>query len=135
MIAAAHCHKCCPPDCLGGAFHLFTVFLLFTMLWGTLQSANSVKVREAHKRIMLLNHPDRDENLLYLRYPFSDLHVCPFLQASGALRERPILGRYGIIKSLAVALPLIYIGAMISMNGAAYLEEHDIFVPEDDEEV
>ncbi|KAL7057140.1 hypothetical protein AAHC03_019281 [Spirometra sp. Aus1] len=54
-------------------------------------------------------------------------------KASGALHERPILEKFGVLKSLAVALPFIYIGAMISMNGAAFLEEHDIFVPEDDD--
>ncbi|VDL95465.1 unnamed protein product [Schistocephalus solidus] len=53
--------------------------------------------------------------------------------ASGALHARPIFEKYGVLKSLTVALPFICIGAMISMNGAAFLEEHDIFVPEDDD--
>lgn len=40
--------------------------------------------------------------------------------------------RFGALRSLAVSLPFIYLGAMISKHGAMFLEEHDIFVPEDD---
>lgn len=52
---------------------------------------------------------------------------------SGSLRERPRVDRYGTWKSLGIAVPFIILGGYISMKGAAYLEEHDIFVPEDDD--
>ncbi|KAM3185243.1 hypothetical protein ACTXT7_006783 [Hymenolepis weldensis] len=52
---------------------------------------------------------------------------------SGSLRDRPKIDRYGTWKSLSIAVPFIILGGYISMKGAAYLEEHDIFVPEDDD--
>lgn len=60
------------------------------------------------------------------------VHVLYF-QSSGSLRDRPKIDRYGTWKSLSIAVPFIILGGYISMKGAAYLEEHDIFVPEDDD--
>lgn len=34
----------------------------------------------------------------------------------------------------AVVVPFLYVGTLISKNFAALLEEHDIFVPEDDDD-
>ncbi|KAL5963502.1 Essential MCU regulator mitochondrial [Taenia solium] len=50
---------------------------------------------------------------------------------SGSLRGRPKVDRYGVWKSLGIAVPFIGLGGYISMKGAALLEEHDIFVIED----
>lgn len=33
-----------------------------------------------------------------------------------------------------VVVPFLYVGTLISKNFAALLEEHDIFVPEDDDD-
>uniref|UniRef100_A0A5K3G513 Essential MCU regulator, mitochondrial n=1 Tax=Mesocestoides corti TaxID=53468 RepID=A0A5K3G513_MESCO len=52
---------------------------------------------------------------------------------SGSLRERPIADSFGTRKSLGIAIPFICLGGYVSMKGAAFLEEHDIFVPEDDD--
>lgn len=52
---------------------------------------------------------------------------------SGSLRGRPKVDRYGVWKSLGIAVPFIGLGGYISMKGAALLEEHDIFVIEDDD--
>lgn len=40
----------------------------------------------------------------------------------------------GVTKFSLVCAPFIYIGGMISMYGAAFLEDYDIFVPEDDDD-
>ncbi|GAA42065.2 UPF0466 protein C22orf32 mitochondrial [Clonorchis sinensis] len=53
---------------------------------------------------------------------------------SGALRQRPEIMRFGILRSLSMGLPFICLGAYISREGAALLEEMDIFVPSDDDD-
>jgi len=53
---------------------------------------------------------------------------------SGALLERPDQVRFGLIKVLVIVIPLIYLGGTISKSGAAFLEENEIFVPEDDDD-
>uniref|UniRef100_A0A0R3WJJ8 Essential MCU regulator, mitochondrial n=1 Tax=Hydatigena taeniaeformis TaxID=6205 RepID=A0A0R3WJJ8_HYDTA len=49
------------------------------------------------------------------------------------LRARPKTDRYGVWKALGIALPFIGLGGYISMKGAALLEEHDIFVIEEED--
>nr|AAX31063.1 SJCHGC09773 protein [Schistosoma japonicum] len=51
---------------------------------------------------------------------------------SGAFCDRPQIMRFGILRSLAVGIPFIFIGSMISRTGAELLEEYDIFTPQDD---
>jgi hypothetical protein len=55
------------------------------LVLGISPSANKVKVKEAHKRIMLLNHPDRGINTsidcLIMRLMFNSMSVCVCLQA------------------------------------------------------
>lgn len=41
---------------------------------------------------------------------------------------------FGLIRMTAVVVPFLYVGTLISKNFAALLEEHDIFVPEDDDD-
>uniref|UniRef100_A0A8C5QUK8 Essential MCU regulator, mitochondrial n=1 Tax=Leptobrachium leishanense TaxID=445787 RepID=A0A8C5QUK8_9ANUR len=41
---------------------------------------------------------------------------------------------FGLIRVFAVVIPFLYVGTLISKNFAALLEEHDIFVPEDDDD-
>ena len=52
--------------------------------------------------------------------------------SSGGVNEKPVQTRFGVPKALIVVLPFIYFGATISKNGAAFLEENEIFVPEDE---
>jgi hypothetical protein len=40
----------------------------------------------------------------------------------------------GILKVLTVSAPFIYVGAFIAKSFAAYLEDFDLFVPDDDDE-
>ena len=41
---------------------------------------------------------------------------------------------FGLVRLALVVLPFLYVGTRISKNFAAMLEEHDIFVPEDDDD-
>lgn len=41
---------------------------------------------------------------------------------------------FGLVRIALVVVPFLYVGTLISKNFAALLEEHDIFVPEDDDD-
>ncbi len=41
---------------------------------------------------------------------------------------------FGLVRIMMVVAPFLYVGTLISKNFAALLEEHDIFVPEDDDD-
>ncbi|XP_042341314.1 single-pass membrane protein with aspartate-rich tail 1b [Plectropomus leopardus] len=53
---------------------------------------------------------------------------------SGAILPKPSKTPFGLIRMTAVVVPFLYVGTLISKNFAALLEEHDIFVPEDDDD-
>ena len=53
---------------------------------------------------------------------------------SGGVHSRPSAVRFGLVKVSVVTVPFLYLGATISKNGAAWLEENEIFVPEDDDD-
>ncbi|XP_028261878.1 single-pass membrane protein with aspartate-rich tail 1b [Parambassis ranga] len=54
--------------------------------------------------------------------------------ASGAILPKPEKTPFGLIRMTIVVVPFLYVGTLISKNFAALLEEHDIFVPEDDDD-
>ncbi|TNN83585.1 Essential MCU regulator, mitochondrial [Liparis tanakae] len=54
--------------------------------------------------------------------------------SSGAVLPKPDKTPFGLIRMTAVVVPFLYVGTLISKNFAALLEEHDIFVPEDDDD-
>merc|ERR1712098_923014 len=54
--------------------------------------------------------------------------------SSGAILPKPDKTPFGLIRMTAVVIPFLYVGTLISKNFAALLEEHDIFVPEDDDD-
>ncbi|XP_066866420.1 essential MCU regulator, mitochondrial isoform X1 [Kogia breviceps] len=41
---------------------------------------------------------------------------------------------FGLLRVFSIVVPFLYVGTLISKNFAALLEEHDIFVPEDDDD-
>ncbi|KAA3677659.1 uncharacterized protein DEA37_0002237 [Paragonimus westermani] len=41
---------------------------------------------------------------------------------------------FGVLRSLAMSIPFICLGAFVSREGAALLEELDIFVPDDEDD-
>ncbi|KAM6145528.1 LOW QUALITY PROTEIN: essential MCU regulator, mitochondrial [Phoenicopterus ruber ruber] len=52
---------------------------------------------------------------------------------SGAILPKPVKTPFGLLRVSAFD-PFLYVGTQISKNFAALLEEHDIFVPEDDDD-
>ncbi|XP_008275396.1 single-pass membrane protein with aspartate-rich tail 1b [Stegastes partitus] len=53
---------------------------------------------------------------------------------SGAILPKPDKTPFGLFRMTVVVVPFLYVGTLISKNFAALLEEHDIFVPEDDDD-
>ncbi|XP_034984388.1 essential MCU regulator, mitochondrial [Zootoca vivipara] len=53
---------------------------------------------------------------------------------TGAILPKPVKMPFGLLRVFAVVIPFLYVGTQISKNFAALLEEHDIFVPEDDDD-
>ncbi|KAJ8263962.1 hypothetical protein GJAV_G00143560 [Gymnothorax javanicus] len=54
--------------------------------------------------------------------------------SSGAILPKPVKTSFGLMRMTIVVIPFLYVGTLISKNFAALLEEHDIFVPEDDDD-
>ncbi|XP_055051137.1 essential MCU regulator, mitochondrial [Misgurnus anguillicaudatus] len=54
--------------------------------------------------------------------------------SSGAILPKPKKTSFGLMRIMMVVAPFLYVGTQISKNFAALLEEHDIFVPEDDDD-
>lgn len=52
----------------------------------------------------------------------------------GEILASPAKLRFGISKVVAVSVPSILIGATLAKNGAAWLEENEIFIPDDDDD-
>ncbi|XP_066531818.1 essential MCU regulator, mitochondrial-like [Hoplias malabaricus] len=53
---------------------------------------------------------------------------------TGAILAKPKKTPLGLVRIAMVVAPFLYVGTLISKNFAALLEEHDIFVPEDDDD-
>ncbi|XP_069764339.1 essential MCU regulator, mitochondrial [Narcine bancroftii] len=53
---------------------------------------------------------------------------------SGTILPRPIKTSFGLVKVFIVVIPFLYMGTLISKSFASLLEEHDIFVPADDDD-
>uniref|UniRef100_A0A8C8RBF5 Essential MCU regulator, mitochondrial n=1 Tax=Pelusios castaneus TaxID=367368 RepID=A0A8C8RBF5_9SAUR len=53
---------------------------------------------------------------------------------SGAILPKPAKMPFGLLRVFTIVIPFLYLGTQISKNFAALLEEHDIFVPEDDDD-
>lgn len=52
---------------------------------------------------------------------------------SGGILSKPEKTSFGLLKVTCMVVPFLYLGGMISREGAAWLEENDIFSPEDDD--
>jgi len=63
--------------------------------------------------------------------PYKNVFVClSIISLTADVFQTP----FGLIRMTAVVVPFLYVGTLISKNFAALLEEHDIFVPEDDDD-
>ncbi|CAL1601562.1 unnamed protein product [Knipowitschia caucasica] len=54
--------------------------------------------------------------------------------SSGGILPKPDKTPFGLIRMTVVVVPFLYVGTLISKSFAALLEEHEIFVPEDDDD-
>ncbi|XP_036416441.1 essential MCU regulator, mitochondrial-like [Colossoma macropomum] len=54
--------------------------------------------------------------------------------SSGAVLPNPAKTSFGLTRVTVVVVPFLYLGTCISKNFAALLEEHEIFVPDDDDD-
>lgn len=52
----------------------------------------------------------------------------------GEILPTPEKTRFGLVKVFAVSIPGILVGATLAKNGAAWLEENEIFIPDDDDD-
>ncbi len=53
---------------------------------------------------------------------------------TGGVVEKPDQVKFPMTKIMLVLGPFTYCGIALAKNGAAFLEENDIFVPEDDDD-
>ena len=53
---------------------------------------------------------------------------------SGAILQKPVQTRLGLVKAMCVVVPFLMLGAHFSKMGAAFLEDTDIFVVDEDED-
>ncbi|RUS88952.1 hypothetical protein EGW08_003288 [Elysia chlorotica] len=53
---------------------------------------------------------------------------------TGAVLKKPEQVRFGLIKVTLTVTPFLLGGATISREFAAWLEEHELFVPDDDDD-
>lgn len=53
---------------------------------------------------------------------------------SGAVMEKPQRVPLGLLKVLVVVGLSVFVGGSISKRGAEFLEEHDLFVPDEDDD-
>ncbi|KAM4650785.1 essential MCU regulator, mitochondrial [Discoglossus pictus] len=71
-----------------------------------------------------------------LRVPTARNNPCRTVISTshGVILPKPEKVNFGLLRVFSVVIPFLYVGTLISKNFAALLEEHDIFVPEDDDD-
>ncbi|XP_055950380.1 essential MCU regulator, mitochondrial-like [Argiope bruennichi] len=77
-------------------------------------------------------------NIYMMNYPLKKMTTVPIRHAvtseTGAVLPKPEKMPFGPVRVLLTVLPGLYLGATISKEGAAFLEENDIFVPDEDDD-
>eukprot|EP00745_Piridium_sociabile_P015130 TRINITY_DN22291_c0_g1_i1.p1 TRINITY_DN22291_c0_g1~~TRINITY_DN22291_c0_g1_i1.p1 ORF type:complete len:109 (-),score=17.17 TRINITY_DN22291_c0_g1_i1:191-472(-) len=53
---------------------------------------------------------------------------------TGALLEKPVRVKFGLLKVTCTVTPFLLTGGYLSREFAALLEEHELFVPDDDDD-
>jgi hypothetical protein len=72
-----------------------------------------------------------NKRIYYLREP----HILNSVyEESGAIKEMPKWYPLGLIKVILNIIIFIFIGSLISKSAVTFLEENDIFKPEDDDD-
>ncbi|KAL4647872.1 essential MCU regulator, mitochondrial-like [Arapaima gigas] len=54
--------------------------------------------------------------------------------STGAILPKPNKVPFGLMRITIIVVPFLYVGTVISKNFAELLEEHDIFVPDNDDD-
>lgn len=54
--------------------------------------------------------------------------------SAGAYLEPPHFTNWAPLKFIACTIPFVAIGSLISKHGAKFLEEYELFVPDDDDD-
>lgn len=75
----------------------------------------------------------RSARILHHYHVTSLMRSTSTCSTSGAVLSKPESKRFGLVKVTCVVIPFLYVGGIISREGAAWLEENDIFSPEDDD--
>ncbi|GBM30526.1 hypothetical protein AVEN_264985-1 [Araneus ventricosus] len=77
-------------------------------------------------------------NISTINYPLKKISMVPIRHAvtseTGAVLPKPQKMPFGLVRVLLTVLPGLYLGATISKEAAAFLEENDIFVPDEDDD-
>ncbi|CAL1285640.1 unnamed protein product [Larinioides sclopetarius] len=77
-------------------------------------------------------------NISTINYPLKKITAVPIRHAviteTGAVLPKPNKMSFGVVRALLTVLPGLYLGATVSKEGAAFLEENDIFVPDEDDD-
>lgn len=71
--------------------------------------------------------------LLHSRHSFLRHSSTRSVTSTGVVLSKPEKTRFGLTKVTLIVVPFLYVGGIISREGAAWLEENDIFSPEDDD--
>ncbi|KAL8616916.1 hypothetical protein ACOMHN_041835 [Nucella lapillus] len=53
---------------------------------------------------------------------------------TGAILSKPVRVRFGLVKVACTVTPFLITGGILSREFAALLEEHELFVPDDDDD-
>ena len=53
---------------------------------------------------------------------------------TGAILAKPVRVRFGLLKVAGTVTPFLLTGGILSREFAALLEEHELFVPDDDDD-
>lgn len=57
-----------------------------------------------------------------------------FYSSYEPVKSQPTRSSFGLLKASMVVVPCIYVGGYLSMNFASFLEEWNIFVPDEDDD-
>ena len=61
------------------------------------------------------------------------IHTRLLSSETGEILAKPERKRFGLVKVCLVVVPFLFFGGMISREGAAWLEDNDIFSPEEED--
>ncbi|CDS40742.1 Protein EMRE -like protein, mitochondrial [Echinococcus granulosus] len=68
------------------------------------------------------------------RIDYNHYYLCGegVYRSTGAISDAPHQTNFGLLKVVCIVAPFLFTGAYISKAGAKFLEDNEIFVPEDD---